>query len=372
MRSARPACVTAATGVAAADDRVARAGGDGLGHGQRAAGEGRQLERAHGAVPEDRARVGDARRVGGRGLGADVEPHPAGLDPAERLHVGLGVGRELAARRRRRPAARARSRALRRRARPPRLGLPLLALVQRVADREAVGGREREGHGAADQDGVGALGERLEHADLVGHLDAAGDHDERPLGRVQQAAERLELAPQQQPGSGRQQVRDALGRGVRAVRGAEGVVDVDVGELREGGREGRVVGRLAGVEAQVLEQQHVAVAQFGHGVLGDPPMQSPDHATRAPSRSARRSRTGSSDAAGSGAPFGRPRCAHRITRAPRSRSAAIVGSAARMRVSSAMTPSCSGTLKSTRQSTRRPATSSASRPRGRARVTGPW
>ena len=143
--------------------------------------------------------------------------------------------------------------------------------MQRIADREAVGRREREGHRAADQDGVGALGQRLEHADLVGHLDAAGDHDERMLGIVQQSSERLQLAPQQQPGRARQQVRDALGGGVRAVGGAEGVVDVDIGELRERGRELRVVGRLARVEAQVLEQQHVAVAQLADGLLGDRP-----------------------------------------------------------------------------------------------------
>ncbi len=65
-------------------------------------------------------------------------------------------------------------------------------------------------------------------------LTPPGDHDERMLGRVEQAAERLELAAQQQARGRRQQVRDALGRGVRAVRGAEGVVDVGVGERARG------------------------------------------------------------------------------------------------------------------------------------------
>ena len=147
------------------------------------------------------------------------------------------------------------------------------------------------------------------------------------------------------------------------MRGAERVVDVDVGEPRQRGRERRVVGRLAGVEAHVLEQQDVAVAP------------APPRPARRPRRRSRRTRRPARRAArpgarapaparrpGSGAPFGRPRCEQRITRAPRSRSAAIVGSAARMRVSSLIAPSCSGTLKSTRQSTRRPATSSASRP----------
>ena len=108
------------------------------------------------------------------------------------------------------------------RPRAARLGLALLVLVQRIADREAVGRREREGHRAADQDGVGALGERLEHADLVGHLDAAGDHDERMLGRVEQSAERLQLAPQQQAGrasaAGARRPRSRRARGARRRR----------------------------------------------------------------------------------------------------------------------------------------------------------
>ena len=53
-------------------------------------------------------------------------------------------------------------------------------------------------------------------------------------------------------------------------------------------------------------------------------------------------------------PFGRPRCEARITRAPCSNAYWIVGSAARMRVSSSTLPSLMGTLKSTRMKTRLP------------------
>ena len=51
-------------------------------------------------------------------------------------------------------------------------------------------------------------------------------------GSVEQAAEDVELASHQQPGHGRQDVGDALGRGVRAMGRAERVVDVDVGQRR--------------------------------------------------------------------------------------------------------------------------------------------
>ena len=59
---------------------------------------------------------------------------------------------------------------------------------------------------------------------------------------------------------------------------------------------------------------------------------------------------------GFGWPFGRPRWLAQTTVAPRSWSQVMVGSAARMRKSSVIRPSSSGTLKSVRTSTRRPST----------------
>ena len=56
-------------------------------------------------------------------------------------------------------------------------------------------------------------------------------------------------------------MRDPLGRRVGAMRGAEGVVDVDVAEGREPARERRIVRLLARLEAHVLEHPDVAVAQ---------------------------------------------------------------------------------------------------------------
>ena len=55
---------------------------------------------------------------------------------------------------------------------------------------------------------------------------------------------------------------------MRAVRDAEGVVDVDVGELGERARERFVVLLLARVEAQVFEQRDLAFAQLAHNLAG--------------------------------------------------------------------------------------------------------
>src|SRR5207245_2300267 len=60
------------------------------------------------------------------------------------------------------------------------------------------------------------------------------------------------------PGGGRWQVpRDGGDRRVRAVRGREGIVHVALAERGKGPGEVVVVGFLLGVEAQVLEEEHL-------------------------------------------------------------------------------------------------------------------
>ena len=144
--------------------------------------------------------------------------------------------------------------------------LPGLVLVHRGADALALRGQEREAHGPADQEPVAALQQPPDQRQLVAHLAPAEHRDERRLGVGHQPLEDVNLAREQQPGPRRQQVGDALGRGVRTVGGAEGVVHV-VGEpLGELLGEGRVVRLLALVEPQVLEHDQVA-----GGERGDPP-----------------------------------------------------------------------------------------------------
>ena len=59
-----------------------------------------------------------------------------------------------------------------------------------------------------------------------------------------------------------------LGRCVGAVRGGEGVVDVDVPVLRECRGEVGIVLLLALVKARVLQEQDIAVVHRGDGLLG--------------------------------------------------------------------------------------------------------
>ena len=159
------------------------------------------------------------------------------------------------------------------------------------------------------------------------------------------------------PASGRQAVGDALGRGMRAMRGREGVVDIDVAQRRELVDEARVVLLLFLVEAQVLEQQHVAGLQRRAPLPRPAGRCNPRRrrpACRAPWRAARPAAC--SDISGTRLPSGRPKWLSTITLAPLSASSFEVGAARSMRVASVTLPFFIGTLRSTRTSTRLPET----------------
>jgi hypothetical protein len=130
-------------------------------------------------------------------------------------------------------------------------------LDERVTDTEALRAQERERHRTADQQRVDAAEQRVDHAELVAHLDAAEHGNERPRRVVHHAAQCLDLAREQPAGRGRHHARRSDDRRVGAVRGAERVVDVHVAQLPEIRREPAVALLLSGVETQVLDHHHV-------------------------------------------------------------------------------------------------------------------
>ena len=135
----------------------------------------------------------------------------------------------------------------------------LVGLDQRLAGGLAERVEEGVGHAAADQQRVGLVQQVVDDVDLAGDLGAADDGDEGPVGFGEDLAEEVEFLLHQQAGGGlRDEVGDALGGGVGAVRAAEGVVDVDVAQRGELLGEGRIVGLLFRVEAEVLQQQGLA------------------------------------------------------------------------------------------------------------------
>ena len=253
--------------VAAADDGDGVALTQGLGHGLGAGGEGGELKHAHGPVPDDGAGILHGLAVSGDGLGADVHAQAVVGDVHAVHGHGLGVGGKLLG-----------THGVLGQQQLDALLLGLLhhvvAVVQPVllqqglADGAALGLQEGVGHAAADDDGVGDFQQVVDDADLGGHLGAAQDGHQGPLGIGQGAADDLQLLLDQEAGHGGQVVGHAGGGGVGAVDGAKGVGYVN---LSHGGHSlgqlGIVLG-LALLKAGVLQQHDLAGLQGGGLGLG--------------------------------------------------------------------------------------------------------
>ena len=181
---------------------------------------------------------------------------------------------------------------------------------------------------AADDQDVDLGDEVAQQVDLGRHLGAADDRGTGRSGLPSALGQRLELRLHRPAGEGRQPVREPLGRGVGAVGGREGVVDVDIAELRaSASTKRRIVLFLARVEAGVLEEQDVAVLQRRR-----PLRRPPRRCSRPRRRPAARGRSASAGATGSqrigfvrACPSGRPKWASRITLPPLSAISRIVG-----------------------------------------------
>ncbi len=210
-----------------------------------------------------------------------------------------------------------------------------------LPDALALRGQEREGHPPADEEFVDLRQQVVDDAYLVRDLGAAEDRDVRMPGVVRRLREIEKLRLYQEAHRPPvEELRHADGGGVRSVRGAERVVDVDVAHPAQTPREVALVLRLARVEPQVLEQQHVAVASSA-----PPGPRSCRRRSRAPSRPrvpssfARRAAAGLRLIARTTSPLGLPRWDVRTALPPDSTMCLIVGRALRMRVSSVTEPS---------------------------------
>ncbi len=146
-----------------------------------------------------------------------------------------------------------------------RLGhVDLVFFDERLAGGDAEGALEGVSHAADDDQRVDLVEQVVDDVDFAGDLGAADDGDEGLLGRFERLAEIGDFLFHQQAGDGGlEEVRDAFCGGMGAVRGAEGVVDVDLGQRGESLGEGRIVGFFFGVVAQIFKQQHLAATQAG-------------------------------------------------------------------------------------------------------------
>lgn len=134
---------------------------------------------------------------------------------------------------------------------------------------------ESEDESTAQQQLVALVQQVLDDGQLGGHLGAA-DHCSQWAGRVVQVEELQLLLHEQADGRVLHEPRHARRGRVRAMGGAEGVIDVHVAQVRQLSAERLVVRLLSRVEAHVLEQQHRLVGHLrnlllhvvAHAVLG--------------------------------------------------------------------------------------------------------
>ena len=176
-------------------------------------------------------------------------------------------------------------------------GVELVVLDQRRADRQPEGLEERVGHRAADEQSIDLAEKVLDDLDLVRHLGAAEDGDERPFGIAEGHAEIAQLLFHQQAGAGVREVRhDRRHRRMRAMRRAERVVDVDVGERRErparSRRRSSLLRRGSEGSRAATTFAPLAVRCLHRVARRLSPTQSSANATSRPSSSPRRAATG--------------------------------------------------------------------------------
>ena len=187
----------------------------------------------------------------------DVEDHLIRAHLADRAHVGVRGGGELRGhhhidRQRDLRAARARLSSRRRAISSMSVSYSDLPTLTPVAARKVLAMPPPTISWSTSQ-------QRLEHRELGGDLGAADDRDQRPRRLLQRALERLELTDQQRSGAGhRREARHAVGAGLGAMRGAEGIHHEHVAQRGHAARQRLVVLLLALVEAHVLAQHRRA------------------------------------------------------------------------------------------------------------------
>ena len=249
---------------------------------------------------------------------------------------------------------------------PPRLSraahvVEPVGLDERPADLDPLGRQEREGHRPTDQEGVHPVDQRVHHGQLVGDLGAAEDGHERALGVLAEPGQRPRpRAAAAGPRRHGRQLGDRRPREACApVGGAERVVDVGVGQRgerrrrtrdRSPPRPGRTGGSPAGPPSRARPRRRPprpsGPTTWSSSVDGGP--------ERLGQRARPRARGGARPRP---LPFGRPRWEHTTSAAPRRGARGGSEAVARIRRSSVIRPSSSGTLRSHRTRTRFPSRS---------------
>ncbi len=228
--------------------------------------EGGNFERAERAVPDDRPRLVDRGLDLVDRLGAGVEHHAVLVDGIEAIdtrgRIGLEMPGDHAVDGQDDGAAGV-------------LGLVHyaqgrfleVALAQRFADIVSERIDEGVGHAAPDHQRLDLGDEVFEQVDLGGDLGAAHDCDDRLFGVAETGLERLQFGFHGAARARGQRAGEAFGRGMGAVGGREGVIDIDIAEGCHAGDQLGIVLFFARVKTGVFSKDHAAGLGTGYGCL---------------------------------------------------------------------------------------------------------
>src|SRR6267142_5343847 len=257
--------VNGGNGIAASDDRngaAASGRGDRFGDFERAFCERGHFEYAHWAVPHDGFCPCNFLAVGFDGLRANIQAHPAVRSSGNRNDLRRGVRFEFRAddvidgqQERKFLLARFVAQAP--------CEVQLVIFDERVAYGLAVGFEKGVSHAAPNQHAVGDFHQIFDDFDLVADFGAAKSRDEGTRRIRDGLAEIGQFLFHQQTRSGLlDKACDSHNRSVRAMRGTKGVANENtVAERGELLRESFVVFFFLGMETDVFQHEHFAVAQ---------------------------------------------------------------------------------------------------------------
>ena len=139
-----------------------------------------------------------------------------------------------------------------------------IRLAQRVAHIDALGVEKGVGHGAADNHAIELLHQIAEHGNFCRNFCPANHRRHRAFGVFQRARQRGDLRHHRHARISGQCPRQGVDGGMRPVRYRKCLVHIDVAETCERLCEFRIIGLFAGVKAQILQKQHIAVFKRIH------------------------------------------------------------------------------------------------------------
>ena len=225
---------------------------------------------------------------------------------------------------------------------------------QAVLHVQAFGCQEGIRHAAADDELVAFGKQVFDHQDLVADLGAAQDGNIGMFRVGNRPPQVFQFLFHQETGNGRQEVRHALGRGMRAMRRTKGIIDVHIAQRSHLLGQSHIVLFFFGMEAGIFQHDHFTRFEGFCHRFDFRPDAIRRHLDRDAQKPGQHFRRGFQAEFGIESALRTAKVAHQQQGCTLFEHILDGGKAALIRLSSVTLPSAIGTLKSTRIRTRLP------------------